>query len=73
MVKAVFAAIPATAVVMTMAVSVGATEVAVMVPTDVEPAALFAGVGSSPIADFIINHCLNLFCLRHKKKTSNLP
>ena len=44
MVKAVFAAMPATAVVMTMEVAPGAAEVAVMVATDVEPAALFAGV-----------------------------
>ena len=44
MVKAVLAAIPATAVVMTMAVAVGWADVAVMVPTDVVPAALFAGV-----------------------------
>ena len=44
MVKAVAAAIPATAVVMTMAVAVGWAEVAVMVGTDVVPAALFAGV-----------------------------
>ena len=44
MVKAVFAAMPAAAVVMTMEVAPGAAEVAVMVATDVEPAALFAGV-----------------------------
>ena len=44
MVKAVFAAMPAFAVVMTMEVAPGAAEVAVMVATDVEPAALFAGV-----------------------------
>ncbi len=44
MVKAVFAAMPAIAVVMTMEVAPGAAEVAVMVATDVEPAALFAGV-----------------------------
>ena len=44
MVKAVFAAIPATAVVMTMEVAPGAAEVAVMVATDAVPAALFAGV-----------------------------
>ena len=39
-----FAAIPATAVVMTMEVAPGAAEVAVMVATDAVPAALFAGV-----------------------------
>ena len=44
MVKAVFAGMPAIAVVMTMEVAPGAAEVAVMVATDVEPAALFAGV-----------------------------
>jgi hypothetical protein len=44
MVKAVVAAIPATAVVMTMELPVMA-EVAVMVATDVLPAALFAGLG----------------------------
>ena len=44
MVKAVFAGMPATAVVMTMEVAPGAAEVAVMVATDVVPAALFAGV-----------------------------
>ena len=44
MVKAVFAAMPATAVVMTMEVAPGAAEVAVMVATDAVPAALFAGV-----------------------------
>jgi len=44
MVKAVFAAIPATAVVMTMEVAPGAAEVAVMVATDAVPAALAAGV-----------------------------
>jgi len=44
MVKAVFAAMPATAVVMTMEVNVGAAEVAVMAATDVVPAALFEGV-----------------------------
>ncbi len=44
MVKAVAAAIPVVAVVMTMAVAVGWAEVAVMVPTDVVPAALTAGV-----------------------------
>ena len=44
MMKAVFAAMPATAVVMTMEVAPGAAEVAVMVATDVVPAALFAGV-----------------------------
>ena len=44
MVKAVFAAKPATAVVMTMEVAPGAAEVAVMVATDAVPAALFAGV-----------------------------
>ena len=44
MVKAVFAAMPATAVVMTMEVAPGAAEVAVMIATDVVPAALFAGV-----------------------------
>ena len=44
MVKAVFAAMPALAVVMTMEVAPGAAEVTVMVATDVEPAALFAGV-----------------------------
>ena len=43
-VKAVFAGMPATAVVMTMEVAPGAVEVAVMVATDVVPAALFAGV-----------------------------
>ena len=44
MVKAVFAAMPETAVVMTIEVAPGAAEVAVMVATDVVPAALFAGV-----------------------------
>ena len=44
MVKAVFAAIPATAVVMTMAMAVGVAEVAVIVATDVVPAELGAGV-----------------------------
>ena len=44
MVKVVFAAMPATAVVMTMEVAPGAAEVAVMVATDAVPAALFAGV-----------------------------
>jgi hypothetical protein len=44
MVKAVFAAMPATAVVMTMEVAPGAAEVAVIPATDVEPARLFAGV-----------------------------
>ena len=44
MVKAVFAAIPATAVVMTIEVAPGAAEVAVMVATDAVPAALCAGV-----------------------------
>ena len=44
MVKAVFAAMPALAVVMTMEVAPGAAEVAVMVATDAVPAALFAGV-----------------------------
>ena len=44
MVKAVFAAMPATAVVMTMEVAPGAAEVAVIPATDVEPAKLFAGV-----------------------------
>jgi len=47
MVKAVFAAMPATAVVMTMEVAVGAAEVAVMVATDVPPAAI---VGVAPVA-----------------------
>ena len=47
MVKAVLAEIPATAVVMTMAVAVGAAEVAVMVATDVVPAALFVGVADA--------------------------
>ena len=45
MVKAVAAAIPARAVVMTMAVPVGAAEVAVMEPMDVVPAALAVGAG----------------------------
>jgi len=44
MVNAVFAAMPAIAVVMTMEVAPGAAEVAVIAATDVEPAALFAGV-----------------------------
>ncbi len=44
MVKAVFAAMPAFAVVMTMEVAPGAVEVAGMIATDVVPAALFAGV-----------------------------
>ena len=44
MVKAVSAAMPATAVVMTIEVAPGAAEVAVMVATDAVPAALFAGV-----------------------------
>jgi len=48
MVKAVFAAMPATAVVMTMEVAPGAAEVAVIAATDVVPAALFAGV--APVA-----------------------
>ena len=47
MVKGVFAAMPATAVVMTMEVNVGAAEVAVMVATDVPPAAI---VGVAPVA-----------------------
>ncbi len=45
MVKAVFAAMPAIAVVMTMEVAPGAAEVAVMVATDVVPAMLAAGAG----------------------------
>ena len=44
MVKAVSAAMPATAVVMTMEVAPGAEEVAVMIATDVVPAALLKGV-----------------------------
>ncbi len=44
MVKAVFAAMPITAVVMTMELPVMA-DVAVMVGTDVLPAVLFAGLG----------------------------
>ena len=44
MVKAAAAGIPATAVVMTIAVAVGWAEVAVMVETDVVPAAFAAGV-----------------------------
>ncbi len=44
MVKAVFAAMPAFAVVMTMEVAPGAVEVAVMIATDVVPAALLKGV-----------------------------
>jgi len=44
MVNAVFAPMPMTAVVMTMEVAPGAAEVAVMIATDVVPAALFAGV-----------------------------
>ena len=44
MVKAVFAAMPATAVVMTMELPVMA-DVAVMVATDVLPAPLLAGLG----------------------------
>ncbi len=44
MVKAVFAAMPAIAVVMTMEVAPGAVEVAIMVATDVVPALLAAGV-----------------------------
>ncbi len=44
MVKVVPAAIPATAVEMTMEVAPGAAEVAVIVGTDVVPAALAAGV-----------------------------
>ena len=43
MVKAVFAAMPAFAVVMTMEVAPGAAEVAVIAATDAVPAALFAG------------------------------
>ena len=39
MVKAVFASMPATAVVMTIAVKVGASEVAVMIGMEVSPAA----------------------------------
>ena len=46
MVKAVLAAIPATAVVMTMgALAEAMADVAVMVPTDAVPAALAAGLG----------------------------
>ena len=44
MVKAVFAAMPVTAVVMTMELPV-MTDVAVMVATDVLPAMLLAGLG----------------------------
>ena len=44
MVKAAAAGIPATAVAMTIAVAVGWAEVAVMVETDVVPAAFAAGV-----------------------------
>ena len=44
MVKAVFAGMPAIKVLMTMEVAVGAAEVAVIVGTDVVPAALAAGV-----------------------------
>jgi len=44
MVNAVFAVMPAIAVVMTMEVAPGAAEVAVMAATDAVPAALFAGV-----------------------------
>ena len=44
MVKAVVAAMPATAVVMTMELPI-MTDVAVMPPTDVLPAALAAGLG----------------------------
>ncbi len=44
MVKAAAAGIPATAVVMTIAVAVGWAEVAVMMGTDVVPAAFTAGV-----------------------------
>jgi len=44
MVKAVMVGIPATAVVMTIEVAVGAAEVAVIVATEAVPAALAAGV-----------------------------
>ena len=46
MVKAVVAAIPATAVVMTMELE-EMTDVAVMAATDAVPAALFAGLGEA--------------------------
>ena len=47
MVKVVFASMPATAVVMTIAVKVGASEVAVMIGTEVSP---FAIVGVAVVA-----------------------
>ncbi len=48
MVKAVLAAIPMMAVVMTMAVAVGAAKVAVMEETDVEPSEGAGDVAKNP-------------------------
>ncbi len=48
MVKAVLAAIPATAVLMTMAKVVGAAKVAVMEETDVEPSEGAGDVAKNP-------------------------
>ena len=57
MVKAVLAEIPATAVVMTMgALAEAMTDVAVMLPTDVLPAALAAGLAAAknPAGEFSV-------------------